>query len=353
MADYVDLIKYIKTAYNAEDKAVVTFGGSYGGMLSAWIRMKYPHVFQGALAASAPIEYFKGAPSAPEWRFAEVASNDFKEVSQNCYDGIKDVFTRMEDKKDDAAFRKILGDSFNTCTTVDSAQNATDLLTMLQNGYLYMAMTDYPYAASFLNIMPAWPVNASCAAFIDWASGEVDQVVVTRMKKAADIYFNYNNHNSSFCYDFGDTDATGTLAAAGWNVLACNELAMPTSMGLANSSMFVKTDSTFDYDGYTAECEKTYGLTPKYDWALQTFGSYDYTRDFKDYSNIIFSNGKLDPWMAGGITDYIGKLELPVYLMNQAAHHLDLRLPNKDDPPDVVWVREQEAEIIGQWIADY
>jgi len=121
MADYVDLIKYIKTAYNAEDKAVVTFGGSYGGMLSAWIRMKYPHVFQGALAASAPIEYFKGAPSAPEWRFAEVASNDFKEVSQNCYDGIKDVFTRMEDKKDDAAFRKILGDSFNTCTPVDSA----------------------------------------------------------------------------------------------------------------------------------------------------------------------------------------------------------------------------------------
>jgi hypothetical protein len=28
-----------------------------------------------------------------------------------------------------------------------------------------MAMTDYPTAASFLQPMPAWPVNVSCEAF--------------------------------------------------------------------------------------------------------------------------------------------------------------------------------------------
>lgn len=55
MMDYVELVKYIKVQYKAQDKAVITFGGSYGGMLSAWLRMKYPHVFQGAMAASAPI----------------------------------------------------------------------------------------------------------------------------------------------------------------------------------------------------------------------------------------------------------------------------------------------------------
>ena len=47
-----------------------------------------------------------------------------------------------------------------------------------------------------------------------------------------------------------------------------------------------------------------YGLTPNYQWALDNFGGYDYTKDFVDYTNIIFSNGELDPWMAGGVTSW-------------------------------------------------
>ena len=44
LMDYVELIKSIKIKYGAEGKAVIAFGGSYGGMLASWMRMKYPHV---------------------------------------------------------------------------------------------------------------------------------------------------------------------------------------------------------------------------------------------------------------------------------------------------------------------
>ena len=45
MMDYVELIKYIRESYKMQDKAAIVFGGSYGGMLAAWLRIKFPQTF--------------------------------------------------------------------------------------------------------------------------------------------------------------------------------------------------------------------------------------------------------------------------------------------------------------------
>ena len=55
MADYATLIKSIKKGLSAPKAPVIAFGGSYGGMLAAWFRIKYASVVDGAIAASAPI----------------------------------------------------------------------------------------------------------------------------------------------------------------------------------------------------------------------------------------------------------------------------------------------------------
>lgn len=75
-----------------------------------------------------------------------------------------------------------------------------------ENGFAMMAMVDYPTAASFLNPMPAWPVNASCEAFKDIpAPSKGDEVkrdpvnglsddekkYLFALNDAANIYFNY------------------------------------------------------------------------------------------------------------------------------------------------------------------
>lgn len=58
LADYAVLLDILKDKYKAHDSPVIAFGGSYGGMLAAWMRLKYPSSVYAALSSSAPIFQF-------------------------------------------------------------------------------------------------------------------------------------------------------------------------------------------------------------------------------------------------------------------------------------------------------
>ena len=67
LADYVTLLRALQMEALTE-QPVIVFGGSYGGMLAAWGRQKYPGTFAGAIAASAPVLGFTGSnASAPAY----------------------------------------------------------------------------------------------------------------------------------------------------------------------------------------------------------------------------------------------------------------------------------------------
>lgn len=48
LADYATIITNLESKLPEADKVPhVIFGGSYGGMLAAWMRIKYPHIVCG------------------------------------------------------------------------------------------------------------------------------------------------------------------------------------------------------------------------------------------------------------------------------------------------------------------
>lgn len=91
---------------------------------------------------------------------------------------------------------------------------------------------------------------------------------------------------------------------------------------------------------------------PQYDWVFKYFGGQNPEADFDGSSNIIFSNGKLDPWHAGGILTNVTDNNIAL-IVEDGAHHYDLRGENAEDTASVKSIRATETGIIKGWIEDF
>lgn len=336
LADYADLLQYIRnTLPGARDSQVVSFGGSYGGMLAAWFRMKYPHVTAAALAASAPILQFQditpcGAQSA-------VITGAFRKDSELCVEAIRKSWGIIKNMSSTVEGAQAIGERFHICGNY-TPKNYTNLRDWLTDLYANLAMINYPYENSFLAPVPGHPVREACK-FLN-RTFDNDNALLQGIYQAISIFQNYTGQTQ--CNDL--SKSSGTLDADGWNYQACSEMVMPLCSDGVND-MFDKQD--WDINEVRKKCEKDYHVTPDVYKASLIFGG----RNIAAASNIIFSNGDLDPWSAGGVLETISDSLIAIY-MEGAAHHLDLRSSNPADPESVVRARVLEKKYITKWLRE-
>jgi lysosomal Pro-X carboxypeptidase len=159
LADFAENIVWLKREYGATDTPVILFGGSYGGMLAAWFRMKYPHLALGALAASAPVRQFPGIYDCHG--YFSIVTKDFSDYSQTCSDTIRASWPLIRERASSEDGRRWLSQKFNLCPGEELSSDASvdRFVAWISAAYEYMAMTDYPNPAVFLQPMPAYPIR--------------------------------------------------------------------------------------------------------------------------------------------------------------------------------------------------
>ncbi|KAK1614558.1 hypothetical protein QYE76_020075 [Lolium multiflorum] len=336
LADYALLITSLKRNLSAVDSPVVVFGGSYGGMLAGWFRLKYPHVAIGALAASAPVLMFDQI--TPWTSFYDALSQDYMSESLNCFSVIKGAWDVIYERGSSEKGLLELSKTFRACSTVPSAGM---FVTWLEDAFKFTTLFDYPIPVKFVKSLPAYPVKQMCK-IIDGFSGGAD--VVQKVVAAASLY--YNDTGIQDCFDIGKAgDPLGPVFQ--WQ--ACTEMVLP--MTSSNYSMFPPFE--FSYQNKSANCLSKYKVKPRPHWITAEFGGNKIERVLKRFgSNIIFSNGLRDPLSRGGVLKNIST-SIVALVTEKGAHHFDLRGANPDDPGWVVEQRRQEAQIIQGWIDQY
>ncbi|XP_011622147.1 lysosomal Pro-X carboxypeptidase isoform X2 [Amborella trichopoda] len=285
LADYATLITSLKQNLSAQACPVVVFGGSYGGMLAAWFRLKYPHIAMGAVASSAPILQFDDIAS---WTsFYDGVSKDFKDASLNCFNVIRASWDKLQVISTQEKGLQKLNRVFRTCEDIKSVYSVRD---WLWSAFVYTAMVNYPTPANFMRPLPAYPINE-----------------------------------------------------------ACTEMVMP--MSCSQQGMF--PPSTFSYKEIEDDCMKKYGVKARPHWITTEFGGHNIEEVLKRFgSNIIFSNGMVDPWSRGGVLKNISS-SIVALVTEKGAHHLDFRFATRQDPRWLVEQRRQEIELIQGWIHEY
>ncbi|CAM9219135.1 unnamed protein product [Ectocarpus sp. 6 AP-2014] len=435
LADYARLVTALKQELGAEGAPVIAFGGSYGGMLASWLRLKYPHIVHGAIAASAPVLALEGLhrPTPNAEAFAETvtaAAGPAGGAADSCAANVRRAFSAVlsptggsrngsggwggnDGAVVDGGARKLRGGgggggSAEEGESASSHQRqqqqqqqkqmhqqqqqpprlsegssvayalpppaspaASEVARRLRvcpgreprgDGALeelawwaraafdYLAMGNFPYATGYiLNSgeveLPPWPLREACSYLADpTLQAEDDDVLLGALADAIGVYYNATGEVGCFTPAAGANNAS-SVDADNWNWQACTEMSMPMSTD-GKRDMFWRSD--WDPVAQAAQCMEQFGVSPGEGWGAAEYGGYD---AWSQVTNVVFSNGRLDPWSGMGVVDQRragGGVE--VIMMDQAAHHLDLFFEHPLDPQDVLDARRVEMDFVERWV---
>ena len=411
MADFAHLLYGVRDEWKAWSSPVIGFGGSYGGMLAAWFRIKYPNAIDGVLAASAPIWSFVGLEPRYDFNaFYKIVTRDASTAggaTDHCKANVKRGLQRILKVGTTVAGKGALQQGFRLCAAPRNAREVYLIKEFVEGPWATMAMGDYPYASTYLMhgkaLLPAWPVRTACQPLDTSLDGDHD--LFDALRRAVSIFHNASG-DAGHCFNvtgqpsrapsphenqvsqlisssqaarrhkmtspiasprpasvLGHVDGRATVEAldvgsaipqldlmssrcmGDWGYQWCTEMVQPFTAGTADDMFYPY--APYDYNASAQDCQRSWGVMPREAWARIGLGG----KRIRAASNILFSNGQLDPWSGGGILKDIS-LSLPAVVIPSGAHHIDLMFSDPADPADVTAARAKEMSILHGWMEE-
>jgi lysosomal Pro-X carboxypeptidase len=375
MADYVQLLTIMKTNLSATSSPVITFGGSYGGMLSAWLRIKYPSVFAGAIAASAPILGFPGLPfysqndgegGASYWDIVSYDTTEAAGSDPNCGSLLSEAFDLIATYSVDESGRTLLEEAFGLCTgeLTEDDSDGVRLQNRVLLAYDDYAMGNYPFASNYISgsaPLPAYPMRSACYLVSDIdITNYSDNDLLYSTGQSINLLYNASQDNVCFNLDAKNDEGEDGIWDTQWcTQMMCQETYFTRRPLLDEDLSTGVIFPNYDYNltWINEHCAETQGSSfiPRPSWITNSYygGGFTTTSGMLPIStkgsNIIFTNGEYDPWRSAGVIMNDEDSDIISLFVAQGAHHLDLMFATPTDPDGLQEIRETQIAYAKKW----
>jgi len=352
LADYANLIQSLKTTIPGlhASTPVVAFGGSYGGTLATFMRVRYPNVITGSLAASAPVLYYD--PQGWKTHGNVVNTYTWADITAKAFDPCMSSIRSAIDAIESAGTDELV-EAFALC-------EASGLGPTSKSDLFVYALESMPQ----LNYPPEWPVQRTCALLSDTKRENLIAVAANITLNALGFDRNENTCMPTLEEGPGSIPGDGPGGVSAWSFQSCVETLHEFSSSVAKRGHL--RDYAFDIDRSGNEpCRELFGIEPDTERLTRSFGGYAISQNPAGATNIIWSNGGYDPWHGGSFYPNpdapLPNASTPLHREDEArgihyiwiqrgAHHGDLRSPTQSDPEELTQARAIEKRVIAQWV---
>ncbi|CAH1161425.1 unnamed protein product [Phyllotreta striolata] len=337
LADVMLVVNLLKkstydNAFATETPPIVAFGSGYSGALAAWLRMKFPYMFLGAVASSAPMAFGSSVQNCE--CFYDVVTKSYEKFgSEQCVKTIKlgwDVVINLARSKLGLDF---ISSTWKLCRRLSSTDDVERLLEWLSNIYIRLSLSNYHYPTEYFRSLPAFPLKVFCdkltTSFFNDTRG-----LIEFFGQALQVYTNYSG--KAACNEFEE------LSDYVFNYQQCTELVMPKCS--IDSDMFI--NKPWNYKNFSMECKNRFGISnPNEDWITLFYGG----RNLKYYSNIVFGRGDMDAYGCYGIN---GNVSSTIWTLDVAdgPHHAEMRNWDVSDNNYIILARKTYVQAIKNWL---
>jgi len=340
LEDAAHFMMGMNTAHNLT--SWVTFGGSYSGSLSAWARLRFPHLVVGSVSSSSPL--FAKLDFS---EYLRVVADALDTTGPGCNAALTEALTTVERMVTVEAEWEQLETKFKLCQPLADHHDQDDissLLELLIDNLAGIVQYNGRYSEDIFSI---------CALMTDESLG----TPLDRLAAVNDVMLELNQEE---CIDHSYesflsllTDSSwggGGVGYRQWFWQTCTEFGWYQTTNQEQSAGVFGSSLPLAF--FEKWCKDAYGDLFTHDYLENNVAgsNIEYGGFEPRLSKVVFVHGSIDPWHAMGVLEDLHEAAPAIYIPG-TSHCADMYPDSESDPVELTAARERIGDLVSGWIA--